>query len=99
MRRRDLVLGLGAAIATLPAARSQQKSMPRVGVLVYSNPQIDRGAKVFRQGMRDLGYAEGKNIVFEFRHAEGNPDRLPTLAEELVRNKPQVLFALGGDVS
>ena len=99
MRRRDLILGLGAAIGTLPAARAQQKSMPRVGVLVYGNPQIDQDAESFRRGMRDLGYADGENIVFEFRYGEGKPDRLPALAEALVRSKPQVLFAFGGDVS
>ena len=58
-----------------------------------------RMLKSFRRGMRDLGYADGENIVFEFRYGEGKPDRLPALAEALVRSKPQVLFAFGGDVS
>ena len=79
MRRRDLILGLGAAIGTLPAARAQQKSMPRVGVLVYGNPQIDRDAESFRRGMRDLGYADGENIVLNFAMVRESPIDFPRL--------------------
>ena len=99
MRRRDLILGLGAAIGTLPAARAQQKSMPRVGVLVYGNPQNDQDAEILSPRHARPRLRRRENIVFEFRYGEGKPDRLPALAEALVRSKPQVLFAFGGDVS
>jgi putative ABC transport system substrate-binding protein len=64
----------------------QAKKVPRVGVLWLYSPAIASPfAEAFRQGLRELGYVEGKNIVIEYRHAEGKYDRLPSLAAELVR--------------
>jgi putative ABC transport system substrate-binding protein len=101
MRRRELIALLGgAAIAwPLPLGAQQAARRPRLGVLLYSTPEGDPNTESFRRGMRDLGYVDGQNIAIEYRYAEGRPERLPGLAAELVGLKPDVLFALGGDVA
>jgi putative tryptophan/tyrosine transport system substrate-binding protein len=101
MRRRELIALLGgAAIAwPLPLGAQQAARRPRLGVLLYSTPEGDPNTESFRRGMRDLGYVDGQNIAIEYRYAEGKPERLPGLAAELVGLKPDVLFALGGDVA
>ena len=67
------------------AEAQQPKKIPRIGYLrLLPFPSPDR-REAFRQGLRELGYVEGKNIVIEYRHAEGKFDRLPALAAELVR--------------
>jgi putative ABC transport system substrate-binding protein len=73
--------------------------MPRLGVLLYSTPQEDPQAKALQQGLRDLGYIDGQNISIEYRFAEGKAERLPDLAADLVRLRPDVLFPIGGDVA
>ena len=83
LRRRELITLLGGAAATWPlAARAQQQvlKIPRIGI-------IDNAAiwDHFRQGLRDLGYIEGRNIAIEYRSAEGRPGRLVAAATELVR--------------
>jgi len=86
--------------ATTLAAEAQQakEELPKIGVLQAG---LSRGSSSgtpeagFRQGLRELGYAEGKNIVIEYRFAEGKLDRLPDLAAELVRLKVDVIVAGG----
>lgn len=73
--------------------------MPRLGVLLYSTPQEDPQARALEEGLRDLGYIDGQNIAVEYRFAEGKVERLPDLAADLVRLKPDVLFPIGGDVA
>lgn len=101
MKRREFITLLGGAAAWPLAARAQQRTVkiPCIGVLLYSNPQADPNNESFWRGMRELGYVDGQNITTEFRYAEGRPERLPELAADLVRLKPDVLFALGGDVA
>ena len=103
MRRREFITLLGGAAALpvcLPQAlRAQPAKAPRVGVLLFSTPQADPNTESFRRGMRDLGYVDGQNVAIEYRYADGKPERLPELAAELVRAKPDVLFCLGGDVA
>jgi putative ABC transport system substrate-binding protein len=101
MRRREFITGFGAAAATWPfAARAQQSGkVPRLGVLLYSTPQNDPQRMALQQGLGELGYVDGQNISVEYRYAEDKPERLPGLAAELVRLKPDVLFPLGGDVA
>ena len=88
-------VALALVVFTLPfAAEAQQTGkVPRIGWLAAGpNPALD---EAFRQGLRELGYVEGKNIVVEYRSAEAF-DRLPSLAAELVRLKVDVIFASAG---
>ena len=77
------------------AAHAQQaKKVPRIGFLSGVSPSvISARVEAFRQGLRELGYVEGKNIVIEWRYAEGKPDRLPALAAELVHLKVDVIVS------
>jgi len=100
MRRREFIALVGGAVVAVPIARAQQLArIPRLGVLLYSTPQADPQIKFVLQGLRDLGYLEGRNIVVEYRFAEGEPGRLSELAAELALLKPDVIVAVGGDVA
>jgi putative ABC transport system substrate-binding protein len=66
---------------------------------LFGTPDTDPSLKSFRAGLRDLGHVEGKTIALEFHYAGGKPERLPDLARDLVGTKPDVIFALGGDVA
>jgi putative tryptophan/tyrosine transport system substrate-binding protein len=94
-RRRFLMTSLAGALGAPLAAEAQPPSgrMSRIGVLMnlYS-PDADP-PQAFRQGLRDLGYVEGRNVVVEWRYQLGRDNRLPTLATELVRLKPDVIVA------
>ena len=71
---------------SFPAEAQQSAKIPRVGYLVGASLSgVSARIEAFRQGLRELGYVEGKNIVIEWRFAEEKPDRLPALAAELVR--------------
>src|SRR5215813_15644852 len=89
-RRKFLALG-GAAAAWPLAARAQQPKVPTIGALVIGNISPEEFWREFRQGLRNLRYIEGQNIRFEFRSAEGQINRLPELAAELVRLKVDVI--------
>ena len=94
MRRREFITLLGGAAVTWPlATRAQQSEKnPRIGYLSPSAMQPRDEA--FRQRLQELGYVEGKNIVIEYRFAEGKFDRLPALAEELVRLEVDVIVSV-----
>ena len=78
------------------AEAQQPKKVPRIGYLTGNFPSaIAARTEAFRQGLRDLGYVEGKDIVIEYRHAEGKLERLPTLVSELVRLKVDVIVTAG----
>src|SRR4051812_38433094 len=72
----------------------QPKKVPRIGYLGGAAPFLPR-REAFRQGLRDLGYVEGKNIIIEWRSGEGKADRVPGLAAELVRLKVEVIVTDG----
>jgi ABC-type uncharacterized transport system substrate-binding protein len=79
---------------SFPAAAQQPKKVPRIGFLSgASSSAVASRTEAFRQGLRELGYVEGKNIVIEWRYAEGKLDRLPALAAELVRLKVDVIVS------
>src|ERR1043166_9359457 len=82
------------------AQAQQTKKTPRIGFLTSlpSSSMADR-TEAFRQGLRELGYVEGKNIVIEWRFADGKPDRLPALAAELVRLKVDIIVTTGSTVT
>ena len=84
-------------LLTASLVQAQQSKIPRIGYL--SNLSRDSESvriESFRQGLRDLGYREGENIVVEFRYAEGKLERLPALAAELVNLKVDVMITGGG---
>ncbi len=96
--RRTFLRALALSIATAPlAAEAQQPTkIPRIANLIGGSPSADVArTEALRQGLRELGYVEGKNIVIELRSAEGKLDRLPALAAELVRLKVDVIVTGG----
>ena len=94
MTKKIFVLIIGAVLLahTFDAEAQQPTKIPRIGYLsANSSSAVATRVEAFRQGLRELGYVEGKYIVVEWRYAEGNPARLPSLAAELVRLKVDIL--------
>ena len=90
-----IVLLVGLALGSVYLAAAQQaKKVPRIGYLSGTSPSVNSArVEAFRQGLHELGYVEGKNIIVEWRYAGGKLDRLPALAAELVRLKVDVIVA------
>jgi ABC-type uncharacterized transport system substrate-binding protein len=98
MRRRDLITALGgmAAAAWPLAARAQQPTMPVIGFLDPRSPgTTEHLLRAFHRGLKDTGYVDGENVTFVYRFADGQFDRLPELADELVRRRVAVICAGG----
>jgi putative ABC transport system substrate-binding protein len=99
--RREFIVGLGSAAAWPLAARAQEqeqeKSLPVIGYLGTQSADVDYKNYTipFLQGLKETGYVEGQNVAIEYRWAEGQYERLPALAADLVRRRVAVIKASG----
>jgi len=101
MRRREFIAGLTSAVAWPQAARAQQPKMPVVGLLngvSFEGPYAFPVAAI-RQGLEETGFVEGRNLAIEYRAADGQYERLPELATDLVRRQATVIVAIGASIS
>jgi putative ABC transport system substrate-binding protein len=96
-----VVLLVSLVVVSVRLAEAQQPAkVSRIGFLFgTSRSAISARTEAFQQGLRELGYVEGKNIVIEWRSAEGKPDRLPSVSAELVRLKVDVIVTTGSSVT
>ena len=96
MKRRTFIAGLGSAATWSVVARGQQPVVPVIGFLNAQSADDSKFLTVpFLQGLKETGYVEGQNVAVEYRYAENQLDRLPTLAADLVRRRVAVIVASG----
>src|SRR3954451_14195912 len=99
MQRREFIALLGGMVTAGPPAVRAQKSLPRIGWLVFGDAKklgpVDQSLK---DALAQAGLLDGRNIEIDFRYANGMPERLAELATELVSRRPNLLLAVGGDV-
>ena len=98
MRRREFIAGIGGAAAVWPLAARAQKSMPRIGWLVYGGATLIPIDQSLKDALTQAGLVDGRNIEIVFRYANGRSDRLAELSAELIAQKPDLLLAVGGPV-
>ena len=97
MKRREFITFLGGAVAAGPLAARAQKSLPRIGWLVYGGATLGPIDQSLKDALAQVGLVDGRNIEIVFGYANGKTDQLARLALELVAQKPDLLLAVGGD--
>ena len=98
MRRRDFIAAFAGVAAAWPlAARAQQPALPTIGFLsgASSSGNYQTFVTAFKEGLKQSDYVEGQNVAIEYRWAEGQFDRLPKLAADLVNDRPTMIMASG----
>ena len=98
MRRREFIAGIGGMAAVWPLAARAQKSMPRIGWLVYGDAKLGPIDQSLKDALTQAGLVDGRNIEIVFRYANGRSDRLAELSAKLIAQKPDLLLAVGGPV-
>ena len=98
MRRREFITLFGGAAATWPLAVRAQKSLPRIGWLVFGDAKLDPIDQSLEDALTQAGLVDGRNIEIVFRYANGRSDRLAELSAELIAQKPNLLLAVGSPV-
>src|ERR1700730_14955719 len=98
--RRELIAALGSAAAWPLAARAQQTAIPVVAFLDAASLETEvRGLAEFRRGLSEIGYVEGQNVMIEYRSAEGQADRLPALAADIVRRRVALIATVANNAA
>ena len=98
MKRREFITFLGGAVVAGPLAARAQKSLPRIGWLVYGEATLGPVDQSLKDALAQVGLIDGRNIEIVFGYANGKTDQLARLAFELVAQKPNLLLGVGGDV-
>jgi putative tryptophan/tyrosine transport system substrate-binding protein len=99
MKRREFILALGSAAASVPFAARAQTPMPVIGYFHFATPGYTPMAATFLQGLKQAGFTEGQNVAIEYYWAEGQYDRLPAMAANLVGRKVDLIAAFGPPVA
>src|SRR6516162_3182237 len=98
MRRREFIAGLGSAAAWPVVARAQQPAIPVIGFVSYAvseAPTSKNAVSAFLQGLKDIGYDDGRNVAIEYLWAEFREDQLRTVVADLVRRRVSLIAAIG----
>jgi putative tryptophan/tyrosine transport system substrate-binding protein len=100
LKRRDFITLVGGAVAAWPLAARAQQPTPAIGYFSGRSAASDRSmVAAFRDGLSATGYVEGKNVAIEFRWADGQPERLPSLADDLARRRVSVIVTSGSELT